>query len=118
MTFGQAIETCFRKYVDFTGFAPRSEYWWWTLFTVLVSIACRIVDAVGNLGFVAGLWYVAVLLPTLAVGVRRLRDAGYAWGYLFLALIPLVGGIILIVLLCKPSQRQVALPQAAPAQTA
>jgi uncharacterized membrane protein YhaH (DUF805 family) len=117
MTFGQAIETCFRKYADFTGWAGRSEYWWWTLFVVLVSVACSIVDAVAGLGFAATVWFLATLIPSLAVAVRRLRDAGYAWGYLFLALIPLVGGIILIVLLCKPSLRQGAAPQVASAQT-
>jgi uncharacterized membrane protein YhaH (DUF805 family) len=118
MTFGQAIETCFRKYADFTGFATRSEYWWWTLFTVLVSLGCSILDAAAHLGFVSTLWSLATLLPTLAVGVRRLRDAGYAWGYLFLALIPLVGAIILIVLLCKPSRRDMPIAQGVPAQTA
>jgi uncharacterized membrane protein YhaH (DUF805 family) len=118
MTFGQAISTCFRKYADFTGFAARSEYWWWALFTTLVSIVCSIVGAAADVRFLSTLWSLAVLLPTLAVGVRRLRDAGYGWGYLFLALIPIVGGIILIVLLCKPSRRQVPISQVAPAQTA
>lgn len=101
MSFGQAITTVFRKYAEFTGVATRSEYWWWFLFTVLVSLAT---GAIWDGLSVA--WSIAVLLPSLAVGVRRLRDAGYHWGWLFISLVPIVGLIILIVFLTQPSKAQ------------
>lgn len=107
MTFGRAITTVFRNYAQFGGVASRSEYWWFALFSLLVSLALSGIDGAisgsGDAGLLATLWGLGIILPSLAVTVRRLRDAGYAWGYLFLALIPFLGAIILIVLLCQPS---------------
>lgn len=117
MSFGQAISSVFSKYAKFGGVASRSEYWWWTLFNVLVSAVLGGIDiALGgqqNIAVLQTLWGLTVLLPSLAVGVRRLRDAGYSWGFLFLALIPFVGAIIVIVLLCQPST--VSTPTQSPA---
>jgi uncharacterized membrane protein YhaH (DUF805 family) len=98
MSFGQAISTAFRKFAEFEGRATRSEFWWFALFATLVSLA------VGSVwDDLAAAWFFVVLLPSLAVSVRRLRDAGYAWPMIFLGLIPLVGLIILIVLYSQPS---------------
>ena len=99
MSFGQSISTVFRKYADFKGVASRSEYWWWILFVVLVGIAAGAIWDGLNAA-----WNIAVLLPSLAVGVRRLRDAGYHWGWIFLSLVPIIGGIVLIVFLTQPSK--------------
>jgi uncharacterized membrane protein YhaH (DUF805 family) len=108
MSFGQAISTVFRKYAEFQGRATRSEFWWFALFATLVSLA---VGSVWDDLSVA--WGFAVLLPSLAVSVRRLRDGGYAWPMIFLGFIPLVGLIILIVLYAQPSigEREQALGQ-------
>jgi uncharacterized membrane protein YhaH (DUF805 family) len=117
MSFGQAISSVFSKYAKFGGVASRSEYWWWTLFNVLISVVLGGIDSAisgrQDIGVLQTLWGLAVLLPSLAVGVRRLRDAGYSWRFLFLALIPFVGAIILIVLLCQP--RSVSTPTQSPA---
>lgn len=99
MTFGQSITTVFRKYAEFSGVASRSEYWWWFLFSVIVSLAT---GALWDGLSIA--WSVAILLPSLAVAVRRLRDAGYHWGWLFLLLVPLIGTIVVIVFLVQPSK--------------
>jgi uncharacterized membrane protein YhaH (DUF805 family) len=107
MTFGQAIGTVFRKYAEFEGRARRSEFWWFVLFSVLVSLA---LGALWDGLSIA--WGFAVLLPSLAVGIRRLRDAGFAWPMIFLVLIPLVGLIIVIVLW---AQRSIDDPGGAPA---
>lgn len=113
MNFRQAISSVFSKYAQFGGVARRSEYWWWTLFCVLVSVPLRLIDTLidtlidggtGGIGILSTIWALGTLLPSLAVTVRRLRDAGYAWGFLFLALIPLVGWIIQIVMLCQPTR--------------
>jgi len=92
MTFGQSIKTCFSKYADFNGRASRSEYWWWVLFVFLVSGATGIVSE-----SLSGIFTLAILLPYLAVGARRLHDTDRSGWLLLLNLIPLIGWIILIV---------------------
>ncbi|WFE51909.1 DUF805 domain-containing protein [Micromonospora sp. WMMD1155] len=104
MSFIDAVKSVLSKYVGFTGRARRSEYWWFALFTVLVSIVASILDGAlgldfegsttGLIGLVASL---ALLLPSLAVGVRRLHDTDRTGWWLLIALVPLVGFIVLIV---------------------
>jgi uncharacterized membrane protein YhaH (DUF805 family) len=99
-----------RKYAEFDGRARRMEYWMFSLFNFLFLMVALTLDnivgsTIGNLFY--GLFYLvyafAVLLPGLAVMVRRLHDVGKS-GWMFLvALIPLIGGIWLLVLLCTDS---------------
>jgi uncharacterized membrane protein YhaH (DUF805 family) len=91
MTFIESLRTCFSKYVDFDGRASRSEFWWWTLFTFLVSLATGIVS-----DLLSGLFSLAVLLPSLAVGARRLHDTDRSAWFLLLWLIPVIGWLILL----------------------
>lgn len=98
-----AVKTCFGKYATFSGRARRSEYWWFVLFNVLVNFALGIVDGV-LFGFhgdaapqvLSGLYALVILLPSLAVAVRRLHDLGRSGWWLLIWLIPLIGWIILI----------------------
>ena len=92
MTFGESISVCFKKYVGFDGRAARSEFWWFALFTFLVSLALGIVSQ-----SLSSLFSLAVLLPTLAVGSRRLHDTDRSAWFLLLWLVPVIGWIILIV---------------------
>ena len=109
MSFGESIQTVLRKYAEFTGRAGRAEFWWWTLFNVLVLSALNLLNVfpVGQnayLGSVlAGLWSVGVLLPNLAVAVRRLRDTNRDWPNLFWILVPIAGLIVLIIYWSQPS---------------
>lgn len=117
MTFGTAIQTVFRKYAMFEGRAGRAEFWWWILFIALVSAALailtRMFTPIGASPYVgrasqpgadlSGLWALAVLLPTLAVTVRRLRDAGYGWPHVFWVLVPVAGLVVLAVLASQPT---------------
>ena len=93
MDFITAIKTCLAKYVGFGGRARRSEYWYFVLFLVVVSLA------LGAAGFeqIGNFFSVATLLPSLAVGVRRLHDTDRSGWWLLLLLVPLVGAIVLIV---------------------
>jgi len=91
MGFGEAILTCFRKYVTFQGRARRSEFWFFVLFTVLASFPANIIDVIlstrGRVGPVSTLLSVIFFLPTLSVGVRRLHDVnrpGWLLGGLYL----------------------------------
>ncbi len=108
MTFFQAIGSGFRKYAEFTGTASRSEFWWWVLFSALASSA---LTAAANALFagntdVNALWSLVVLLPSLAVTVRRLRDAGYGWGHAFWLLLPFAGVVIVAVLCAQPADHR------------
>lgn len=123
MSFGEAIQTVFRKYAEFMGRAARDEFWWWALFNVLVVGALNLFNVIrigdnAYLGsLLAGLWGIAVLLPSLAVGVRRLRDAGYPWGWMFFLLVPFAGGVLLIILWAQPTKEAQTIPPP-PAATA
>ena len=101
MGFGEAIGTCFRKYVVFSGRAQRPEYWYWFLFEVLVSILAAIVDyAIFGIGLISTLTGVGLLLPSLAVKVRRLHDIDRSGWWMLIMLVPVGGLIILIVFAC------------------
>jgi len=121
MSFGEAIKTVFRKYAEFTGRATRAEFWWWALFNLLVAGALNFFNVIrlgdnAYLGsLLAGVWGVAVLLPNLAVTVRRLRDAGYGWGHLFWILVPIAGIFVLIAFLAQPTKPVVPTTTAATA---
>lgn len=100
MTFSDAIKTCFQKYATFAGRASRSEYWYFILFMVLVNAVARIVDGGPRAGHGAlqGLVGLLLLLPHLAVAVRRLHDTDRSgWWYLLpLLTLPLAVGAILV----------------------
>ena len=91
MTFGESIQTCFSKYAEFSGRASRSEYWWWFLFVFLATMAASVVN-----DKVSALFSIAVMLPGLAVGTRRLHDIDKSGWFQLLFLIPVIGWIILI----------------------
>ena len=107
VTFPEAIKSCVRQYVGFTGRATRAEYWWWVLGTVVVSILIGIVDRI-IFGFDGGaqplsmLFGLAIVLPGLAVTARRLHDIGRTgwWQLVWFAVgilgaVPLVVGIVM-----------------------
>ncbi|GMA28552.1 DUF805 domain-containing protein [Arenivirga flava] len=124
MSFGAAIAAFFRGYAEFTGTSRRSEFWWAILFTVLVSAGLGIVSgglvtgpaAVERFGatdsWAVSLWSLVTLVPTLAITVRRLRDAGYGWPFAFFLLVPLVG-LAFIAYLCAQPTRAADTPDAA-----
>ena len=104
MNFGQAVQSALRQYAGFSGRARRSEYWYFFLFNLILSVIVGIIDvAIGSqvLGYLLTL---ALLLPGLAVGCRRLHDTGRPGAWLFIALVPLIGVIVLIVFFCQDSQ--------------
>lgn len=92
MDFWTAIKTSFQKYVEFSGRALRSEFWYFQLFLFLASMVLGTVS--DHLSAAFGL---ATILPALAVGARRLHDIGKSGWWQLLHLIPLIGLIVLIV---------------------
>jgi uncharacterized membrane protein YhaH (DUF805 family) len=102
MGFGEAISSGFSNYVNFSARAARSEFWYWTLFVILVAIVANVVDAVvvgiGS-GFapVSTIVSLGLILPNIAMQVRRLHDTDRTGWWILIALVPLVGIILLIV---------------------
>ena len=112
MTFTQSIKSVFSKYATFTGRASRSEYWYFTLFNIITStllflLGIAIGAATGGsdgvpggliVGYILYIIYgLGVLIPSLAVTVRRLHDTNSSGWLILLGLIPCVGGIVLLV---------------------
>jgi uncharacterized membrane protein YhaH (DUF805 family) len=114
-----AVVRGFKKYATFAGRASRSEYWWWTLFTAVGLLVLALPAAVIGIqtspdgGRTPGLpavpliillvvFYLAILVPTIAVTVRRLHDVGYSGWLFLLTLIPWLGGLILLVFALLP----------------
>lgn len=96
---------CWKKYVTFSGRARRKEYWMFVLFNILASVAAAVVDAIlGTTGTIGGLYSLAVLLPGLAVFIRRLHDTDRSGWWIFIGLIPIIGSIILLVFMCLDSK--------------
>lgn len=99
------------KYAVWKGRATRSEYWYFILFTLLITIGLTVLDimvgtfdeATGQ-GIISGLFSLFIFLPSLAVFVRRLHDTGRSGWWFWIALIPLIGLIVLLVFLCGDSQ--------------
>ena len=82
LSFPEAIKSCLRQYVGFTGRATRAEYWWWVLGTVVMHILLSLLDRIifgfgpDNFGLLDPLFGLATVLPSLAVTARRLHDIG------------------------------------------
>ena len=133
MTFIGAIRSVFHNYATFTGRSARSEFWWWMLFATLtrgflgflytmtmlalimpLSLAAannNITDSAAVMGaifnpmyFVLLAWDLAILLPTLAVMVRRFHDTGRSGWFALITFIPVVGTILMIVFLVEESR--------------
>jgi uncharacterized membrane protein YhaH (DUF805 family) len=117
MSFGEAVRTCLNKYATFDGRATRSEFWWFYLFTIIVTFVVYLIpfaltliasafgdNAMGTIfGILAAIGFilvfvvaVALIIPSLAVGCRRLHDRGQS-GWLQLLLLVPCGNIVLIV---------------------
>ena len=96
---------CWKKFADFNGRARRQEYWMFVLFNAIASVLIQVIDIVlGTAGALAGLYSLAVLIPTLAVIARRLHDTDRSGWMMLISLIPLVGAIVLLVFLCSDSK--------------
>lgn len=99
MDFKQSVITCLKKYVDFNGRAGRPEYWWFVLAMVIASLVVSLV--LGDM--VALLLHLALLLPSISAGARRMHDMGKSGWFLLVGLIPFVGWIIVIYWLAQPT---------------
>jgi uncharacterized membrane protein YhaH (DUF805 family) len=99
-----------KKYATFKGRARRKEYWMFVLFNLLFSIVLALIEALiggvikSDVSVLTTLYSLAVLIPSLAVSVRRLHDTNHSGFWLFIGLIPLIGAIWLLVYMATNSQ--------------
>ena len=104
MSFGDAIKSCFAQYVGFADRATRAEYWYFVLFTIIVSF---VLGLFGKAGSVLSLIFsLATFLPSLAVSVRRLHDGGRSGWWLLLIFIPILGWLVLLFFYVQSSQEE------------
>ncbi|MGH7299954.1 MAG: DUF805 domain-containing protein [Candidatus Rokuibacteriota bacterium] len=103
--------TALRKYAVFSGRSRRSEYWYFALFYLLIYLVLMVVDGIGGfidpgsgIGLLSGIATLALLIPSLAVSVRRLHDTGRSGWWILIGFVPLVGAIILIVFLAQDGE--------------
>lgn len=99
-----------KKYAEFSGRAQRAEYWFFTLFYLIFFLALSLIDGAAGLfnaeyglGLLGGLFALAMIIPSIAVTVRRLHDTSRSGWWLLISLIPLIGGIVLLVFVCLDS---------------
>ena len=114
-----AYKNFFKGYVDFTGRSKRSEYWWIWLTNMILLVPFYSVYfkalanprnetalmALGGIAIIYMIFGLALMLPMLALTVRRLRDAGFHWALIFIIFIPMVGPLALLVLLAMPTKQ-------------
>ena len=94
-----------KNYVNFNGRARRKEYWMFVLFNAIISIVLSIIDRLLGTDPIIHLVYgLAVLIPGIAVGIRRLHDIGKSGWWVFINFIPLIGAICFLILTCKDSE--------------
>ena len=99
-----------KNYAGFSGRARRKEYWYFFLFNILISFVLMAIDHVtgtfspsAGMGLLGGIYTLAVLIPGIAVSVRRLHDTGRSGWWLLISLIPLIGAIVMLVFMVQDS---------------
>lgn len=97
MSFSEAVKSCLSQYTTWAGRARRSEFWWFAAFDLLVLFAAVLVDVLLDTRFLGPIAGLALFLPRLAVGVRRLHDTGRSAWWMLIAFVPFVGAIVLLV---------------------
>lgn len=115
MTFGNAIKTCYRKYVTFRGRATRKEYWYFCLYNLMVSwglVGLAIVfdsnAQVRDIILILDLVFILIsVLPSFSAGVRRLHDTGRSGWDFMISFIPLIGLFIVLYYLCSASDKNI-----------
>ena len=87
-----------QRYAKFDGRAGRAEYWWFVLANIIVYIALLILMRISGIFIILAIgFWLAIIIPSIAVAIRRLHDTNKSGWFLLIALIPLIGAIILIV---------------------
>lgn len=97
------IDVLKTQYVDFSGRATRTQFWMFNLFVFIIAFVISFIGGLINLPILSVIVMLAFLLPSLGISVRRVRDLGISGWFILIALIPVIGGIALLVGYCLPT---------------
>ena len=97
MNFVQSIQTCYKKFFDFSGRASKSEYWWFQLYAIIIYGMQFVFQ--GDLVLVFSILVIANIIPLYASGVRRLHDTDKSGWMVLISVIPLIGLYIIVLLI-------------------
>src|SRR3954462_4757789 len=100
-----------KKYAVFSGRARRTEYWMFILFNIIITVVLALIDILtgtfspqAGVGLLGGLYALAVLIPSIAVTVRRLHDTGRSGWWILIGLVPVIGTIVLLIFMVQDSE--------------
>ena len=115
MGMTDAVKLFFMRYTDFQGRSSRAEYWWAYLGLILIIIVPYILVGIfasmgitaiaGLIGLLLLIFYLAIIIPSIAIVVRRLHDLDKSGWWYFIALVPLIGGLLLLWWFCQPGTK-------------
>ena len=97
MNFTESIQTCYKKFFDFSGRASKSEYWWFQLFQIIIYILAFIFQ--GDLALLFSIVVIANLIPIYAAAVRRIHDSNKSGWFVLLSFIPIIGLVVFFLLI-------------------
>ena len=97
MNFVESLQTCYKKFFDFSGRASKSEYWWFQLYNAIIYVLTFVFQ--GDLVLLFSILIIVNLIPMYAVGVRRIHDSDKSGWFVLISLIPLIGLYIFVLLL-------------------
>ncbi|WP_180898057.1 DUF805 domain-containing protein [Martelella soudanensis] len=107
--FVEALQLAFRNYFLFSGRSSRGAFWFWVLWTLIISIVLSAVDSIlfgsARVGFFGGIWNLVTFIPGIAIGARRLHDVNRS-GWWQLIGITVIGLLVLLYWFVKPGQEQ------------
>lgn len=100
----QAFVDAWTRSFDYQGRSNRGDYWYFALANLILSVVLLMLSSASTfVGWIYSIWSVATFIPGLSLSVRRLRDAGNHWAWLFILLLPVLGAIWLLWLFIQPS---------------
>lgn len=103
--FSNSVSLCFKKYAVFSGRAPRAEFWYFALFTIVISVILNAASFALNMGAIlSSVFSLVIFLPSLSVAVRRLHDLDRSGWWYWILLVPVIGFILLIVWFCRKGE--------------
>ena len=107
MDFVEAVQSVFSNFLNFRGRARRSEFWYFFLFVFVVSFILGVIQILiwgQDANYLTGIFSLIILIPNIAVSIRRLHDTGRSGFWYLIGFIPIIGTIILIIWYCQDSE--------------
>ena len=97
MNFVESIQTCYKRFFDFSGRASKSEFWWFQLYAIIIYVLVFVFQ--GDLVLVLSIIAIANIIPVYASGVRRLHDTNKSGWFILISIIPIIGLIVIFLLI-------------------